>query len=54
MLFPKLFKGTHIQNKKAVSFIQGKCVEVSFSRPTALQIDGEVISDVSSYKAYIK
>lgn len=54
MLFPKLFKGSHVQNKKAVSLIQGKTIEVSFSSPTALQIDGEMIPDVLSYKAYIK
>ncbi len=54
LLFPKLFKGTHVKNKKAVSVIQGKEIEVSFSRPTALQIDGEVVPNVTSYKAYIK
>lgn len=54
ILFPSLFKGTHIKKKNAVNFIQGKVIEVSFDRPTALQIDGEVVPDVTSYKAYIK
>ena len=54
ILFPTLFKGTHIKKKKAVSLVQGKTIEVSFDRPTALQIDGEAIPDVTSYKAYIK
>lgn len=54
MLFPSLFKGTHIKKKKAVSVVKGKTIEVSFDKPTALQIDGEVIKDVTSYKAYIK
>ncbi len=53
LLFPKIFKGTHVNATKSVSVIQGKTIEVSFSRPTALQIDGEVVSDVTSYKAYI-
>ncbi len=54
MMFPSIFKGKHVLKKKNVSVIQGKVIEVSFSKPTALQIDGEVIPDVSSYKAYIK
>ncbi len=54
MMFPSIFKGTHVNKKKNVSVIQGKVIEVSFSRPTALQIDGEVIPEVTSYKAYIK
>lgn len=54
MMFPSLFKGTHVKKKSAVSLVKGKTIEVSFDRPTALQIDGEVIPDVTSYKAYIK
>ncbi len=54
MIFPSIFKGTHIKKEKNVSVIQGKVIEVSFSRPTALQIDGDVVPDVTSYKAYIK
>lgn len=54
IMFPGIFKGTHVKKVKNVSVIQGKTIEVSFSRPTALQIDGEVVSDVTSYKAYIK
>lgn len=54
IMFPGIFKGTHVKKIKNVSVIQGKTIEVSFSRPTALQIDGEVVSDVTSYKAYIK
>lgn len=53
-IFPNLFKGTHVKDKKHCFVAQGKEIEVSFDRPTALQIDGEVVSDVTSYKAYIK
>lgn len=54
MLFPKLFKGTHVKSKKAVYIKKGKEIEVTFSLPTALQIDGEVVEGVTTYKAYIK
>lgn len=54
LLFPSLFKGTHVKKKKAVYTVQGKLIEVTFDRPTALQIDGDVIPDVTSYRAYIR
>ncbi len=53
LLFPKLFKGTHVKAKKACYIQQGKTIEVSFDAPCALQIDGETVRDVLSYKAYI-
>lgn len=54
MLFPKIFKGTHVRAKKNVYCVQGKEIEVQFDRPCGLQIDGEVIEDVTSYRAYIR
>ena len=54
LLFPKLFKGTHVKKKKSVYLEQGKVIEVSFDRPCGLQIDGEVLTGVTSYKAYIQ
>lgn len=53
LLFPKLFKGTHVSKKKNVYVAQGKCIEVTFDVPCGLQIDGEVLTDVTSYKAYL-
>lgn len=53
LMFPKLFKGTHIKKKKNVLIKEGKCIEVEFDKPTGLQIDGEVVRDVTSYKAWI-
>lgn len=53
LLFPSIFKGKHINKKKAVSLVLGKVIEVSFDKPTGLQIDGEVVEGVTSYKAYI-
>ncbi len=49
MLFPFIFKGTHVKNKKIVSMFKGHTIHVKFDVPTALQIDGEVFSGVSEY-----
>jgi diacylglycerol kinase (ATP) len=52
MLFPSLFTGKHIQKKKHVFAKRAKVIEVSFDRPTGLQIDGEVVPNATSYKIY--
>lgn len=54
MMFPGVIKGTYLKHKKNAIELVGKCIEVKFDMPTGLQIDGEVIEDVTSYKAYIK
>ena len=54
MLCPKIFKGTHVRAKKNVYCVQGKEIEVQFDRPCGLQIDGEVVEEVTSYRAYIR
>jgi len=51
-IFPNIFKGEHINYPKAVQVIEGKNIEVSFDKPCALQIDGETVLNVSSYKVY--
>lgn len=51
MMFPSIFKGEHIKYRKHVDVFSGKRITVEFDRPTALQIDGETILDVSSYTA---
>ncbi len=51
MIFPSLFKGEHIKHTKHVDIWAGKEIAVEFDRPTALQIDGETILDVTSYTA---
>ena len=51
IVFPNLFKGTHVNNKKAVSVFTGKNITVTFDRPTPLQIDGETVPNVTSYTA---
>ncbi len=49
LLFPTIFKGTHIKAKRVVSIFQGHNIHVYFDRPTALQIDGEVYTGVREY-----
>lgn len=51
MIFPSLFKGKHIEHTKQVEVLSGKEITVEFDRPTALQIDGETILNVTKYTA---
>ena len=51
MIFPSLFKGAHVKHTKYVSILTGNDVSVEFDRPVALQIDGETVLNVSSYRA---
>ena len=53
LLLPKLFSGTHVKNKKHCYLAYAKTIEVEFDRPCGLQIDGEVVIGVTSYKAYV-
>ena len=50
MVFPSIFKGTHVEHTEMVSVMTGKEIEVKFDKPCALQIDGETVRDVSSYR----
>ncbi len=49
MVFPSIFKGEHVKHKEMVEVLTGKDVTVEFDRPTALQIDGETVLNVSKY-----
>ena len=53
MHFPKIFTGEHVQYKKSIDVFSGKKITVEFDKPTALQIDGETVSGVTSYTAWI-
>ncbi|MBO5927095.1 MAG: diacylglycerol kinase family protein [Clostridia bacterium] len=53
MIFPKIFKGEHVNSSKYVKVFSGNNIEVEFLRKTPLQIDGETVKDVSSYKVSI-
>ena len=49
LLFPSIFKGTHVKATRVVTVYRGHHIHVRFDRPTALQIDGDVFSGVSEY-----
>ncbi len=51
LIFSSIFKGGHLKRKKYCSLIEGNRIEVKFDRPMALQIDGEVVKNVTSYIA---
>ena len=54
LMFPSLFKGEHVNRKKNIFIKKGREITVKFDRPTALQIDGETILDVTEYTVYSK
>jgi diacylglycerol kinase family enzyme len=49
IIFPNLFKGTHVSKKKNISIFTGKEITVKFESPRALQVDGETVLDVTEY-----
>lgn len=49
MVFPSIFKGEHVKRRGMVEIFTGHNIEVKFSHPTPLQIDGETISGVTGY-----
>ena len=50
-IFPSIFKGEHINKANSTKLIKGKDIYVKFNCPTALQIDGETIRNVTEYRA---
>lgn len=48
LIFPTYSKGDH-DGKKWIESFTGKKIEVKFDTPCALQIDGEVVENVTSY-----
>lgn len=52
MIFSSIFKGKHVNHKKAVSIYEGYDIKVEFDRPSPLQIDGETVLDVTSYHMF--
>ena len=51
-VFPSIFKGAHVKHTEMVEQFKGYEIEVEFDRPTALQIDGETFTNVTSYKVW--
>jgi len=51
-VFPSIFEGKHIEHTEMVEAYPGHEIEVIFDKPTALQVDGETITQVTSYKVW--
>lgn len=51
LIFNGIFEGKHVKHKKIVKIIKCNKVEVTFDRPIAMQIDGEIIENVTHYIA---
>ncbi len=49
IVFPSIFKGEHVRHTEMIKIFKGREVTVTFSEPTALQIDGETIKNVTTY-----
>lgn len=49
-VFPGIFKGTHVKHDTMVDVLTGHEICVAFDRPAPLQIDGETVKDVRSYR----
>jgi diacylglycerol kinase family enzyme len=54
LAFPSIFKGEHIKHTDMITIHTGHEISVTFDRPAPLQIDGETILGVTSYKASAK
>lgn len=54
MVFPSIFKGEHISHTEMCRVLTGREITVRFDRPTALQIDGETIKNVTEYSVSTK
>lgn len=52
MAFPSIFEGKHVEKKNMVAVHTGKEISVTFDSPAPVQIDGETILGVTSYKAW--
>lgn len=48
MVFPRIFKGTHVTSP-IVDVLEGNTVTVKFTKPCAIQVDGETTRNVLSY-----
>lgn len=51
-VYPSIFKVTHTKYTDIVEFLSGNNISVSFNKPTALQIDGEVINNIYNYTVH--
>ena len=48
-VFPSIFQGKHIKHTEMFTLTAGREMTVRFDRPVSLQIDGELVRDVTEY-----
>lgn len=48
-VFPSIFRGTHIKHTEIFTLTAGREMTVRFDRAVSLQIDGELVRDVTEY-----
>ena len=48
-VFLKIFKGTHVKHKEMIDIFEGNEVTVEFETPSDMQIDGEIVENVTKY-----
>ena len=49
--FPGIVRGNHVKHRELVAIHRGHEITVEFDRPTPLQIDGEIVPNVTGYTA---
>ena len=52
MIFPKIFKGELVNEKRHCVVFTGKDIRVEFDKPCAVQIDGETFLNISSTETH--
>lgn len=50
-IFLSVFKGKHLKYKKNIDLLQGHRIEVTYDKPTSIQIDGETFRNVKKFVA---
>lgn len=53
-VFTKVNKGEHVKHTEMVEILEGNDILVEFSHPCSMQIDGEVVTNVKSYRVICK
>lgn len=54
MKFKKIYKGTHINEKKGITIIKGSTFEIETNEPTYLELDGETFVNIQKYRVTIE
>lgn len=50
IVFPSIFKGEHVNHPDMVAVHKGKNITVTYDEPAPLQVDGDTVLNVTSYR----